>query len=155
MQTGIPVGPFTARKLSTLFRGKQDQGVVLLRGMLQRIQECTHLGIHVGYFGQVSAEILTRTDGICKMGWKVNFFRRVLGGIAHHPRHMRFDQCHHQAKRLAWVASDEFSHFIQAMWLSRRTHTVGIKSADGFEGKRGWWGDMHFTGQPNTISQRP
>ncbi len=72
----VPVSPFTAGELDSLFAGEEDEDVVFVAGLSEHGMEISDLGIHVGNLGEVGRELLVGERGVGQIRRASDFLGR-------------------------------------------------------------------------------
>ena len=154
MNAGVPIRPFVAGKLRTLLGGEEHERVLLLAVGLEGIENLADLAVHVGDLGEVLGEVLPGAKRVCDVRRQLEFRRRVLRWVAHHPRHMRLHQRDDKAERLPGITLHETADAVEFVGSGGVANTTGIEAADIFERKRRRRFDVHLAGDAHSVAQR-
>ena len=155
MHTRIPIGPFIPGKLRPLFGRKKNERIIGKPRMIQRIQQISHLRIHVRDLGQIPRKCFTCQFGVGQVRWHLQLARWIGGCITHDPWHMGLDQSYHQTERLRRVTLHEFTHRRDVVNLCRVSDTIRIKSLHTLERKCLLGQHMNLTRQSDPVTQVP
>ena len=149
----IPGGPFATGKLRTLFGTEKNHRVLRLSRILEGVEDVADLSIHISDLGQVFREVFPGAGGICDIWGELEFFGRVLGGITHHPGHVRFSEGNHETEGFGPFSLHEFANRSKVVSLGRVAYAIGVEALDLLEGKNLLGADVALSGQTDPIPE--
>ena len=109
MHAGIPAGPLATRKLGPLLAEKQNQRIVQLAALGQRLQHRADLVVQRPDLGQIMGENLPHApvaDAVLRHDEAV---RIEFGGVSPGPGSVGMDAAHEEQERPGIVARDELA----------------------------------------------